>query len=152
MQEQWKTIEGFEDYKISNYGKVKSYRKGKEVILKGSISVKGYKQFQVNGRTYGGHVLVAMAFLGHKPNKMNIVVDHIDNNRQNNDFSNLQLITQRSNSHRLQERYLSKFKGVCVAGKKWRSRIYINGKQKFLGSFNCEFRAHLEYLKAVKCL
>jgi hypothetical protein len=83
---------------------------------------------------------------------MNIVVDHIDNNRQNNDFSNLQLITQRSNSHRLQERYLSKFKGVCVAGKKWRSRIYINGKQKFLGSFNCEFKAHLEYLKAVKCL
>jgi hypothetical protein len=151
MQEQWKTIEGFEEYLISNNGKVKSYRKGKEVILKGSISVKGYKQFQVNGRTYGGHVLVAMAFLGHKPNKMNIVVDHIDNDRQNNDFSNLQLITQRSNSHRLQENYQSRFKGVCVAGKKWRSRIYINGKQKFLGSFNCEFRAHLEYLKAVKC-
>lgn len=152
MQEQWKTIKGFEYYSISNYGQVKSYRTDKEKILKGSVSVKGYKQFEVNGRTYGGHVLVAMAFLGHKPDKMNIVVDHIDNNRLNNDISNLQLISQRSNSHRLQERYQSKFKGVCVARKKWRSRIYINGKQKFLGSFNCEFKAHVEYLKAVKSI
>jgi hypothetical protein len=146
--EQWKTIEGFEDYLISSKGRVKRFG----IELNGSTSNKGYKQFHVNGRTYGGHVLVAMAFLGHKPSGMNTVVDHKDNNRQNNDLSNLQLITQRSNSHRLRDAYKSKFKGVCVGGNRWRSRIYINGKQKFLGYFNCEFKAHLAYLKAVKSL
>ena len=149
--EQWKTINGFNGVIVSSKGRIKSLKLGIE--LNGSISSKGYKQFYVNGRTYGCHVLVAMAFLGHIPNKMRIVVDHKDNNKLNNDFSNLQLITQRSNCRRIQTNYKSKFKGVTGSHiNKWRSRIHINGKDKFLGYFNCEFPAHLAYLKAVRSL
>jgi hypothetical protein len=37
MEEIFKQIEGFEDYQISNLGRVKSFKKGREKILKSYI-------------------------------------------------------------------------------------------------------------------
>ena len=34
MQEEWRPIDGYEDYLISNLGRVKSFKQGKEMILK----------------------------------------------------------------------------------------------------------------------
>jgi hypothetical protein len=41
MEEIWKDIEGFPDYQVSNLGRVKSFKCGKEKILNGSKQ-KGY--------------------------------------------------------------------------------------------------------------
>ena len=40
----WKGIEGFDGYQISNYGRVKSLKYGKEKILKGVKNSWGYLQ------------------------------------------------------------------------------------------------------------
>lgn len=42
------------------------------------------------------HVLMAITFLGHVPGG-NIIVDHISNNKLNNNLSNIQLVTQQYN-------------------------------------------------------
>jgi hypothetical protein len=154
MSEEWKTIPGLEDYLISSNGRVKSYRNGKEKILKGSISVSGYKQYQLNGRTYGAHQIVAMAYLDYTPCGMSIVVDHIDTNKLNNNVSNLRLLSHRDNVHRFRKNRCSIFKGIYFhfGNTKYVARIYINKKMKYLGSFDCHIKAHLEYLKAIKNL
>ena len=38
----WKTVEDFPKYKISNYGRLKSYHSGKEKILKPYVNPYGY--------------------------------------------------------------------------------------------------------------
>ena len=42
MQEVWKNISGFDDYMVSNLGRVKSFKQNKETILKGHIGLDGY--------------------------------------------------------------------------------------------------------------
>lgn len=45
----------------------------------------------------------------------------------------------------------SVYKGVCVTrGDKWRSVIYVNGRQLYLGTFNSEVEAAKEYDLAAK--
>lgn len=40
--EVWKTIEDYPDYQVSNLGRVKSLRFGKERIIKGGFTTGGY--------------------------------------------------------------------------------------------------------------
>jgi hypothetical protein len=154
MIEEWKTIEGFEDYLISSKGRVKSFKRGKVKELKGSINRGGYLTYKVNNRSYGAQQLVAIVFLGHKTCGFELVIDHIDENPLNNCVSNLRIVTNRFNSRRNQKKYKSKYKGVCFQkqNNKWLSSIKISGIKKHLGYFNCEICAHLAYLKAVKKL
>ena len=42
MQEEWRPIDGYEDYLISNLGRVKSFKQGKEMILKPIRDANGY--------------------------------------------------------------------------------------------------------------
>lgn len=96
MKEIWKPIEGYEGkYMVSNTGKVKSlnYRRtGKEGILKGRINDKGYLRVELckDGRKkwYMIHRLVAHAFLENSQNLP--VVNHKDENKQNNCVQNLE--------------------------------------------------------------
>ena len=103
MKEIWKDIEGYEGlYQVSDLGRVKSLKFGKERILKQNQTYKGYLVVTLseNGKTKtrNVHVLVAMAFLDHKPDgTQKVVVDHIDNNKNNNTLDNMQLISHREN-------------------------------------------------------
>ena len=153
----WKEVKGFEDYEISNLGRVKSLArislknaKIKERILKGGKS-KGYRTVNLskNGipKTKSVHQLVAVAFLNHKPCKMNAVVDHINGAKEDNNVSNLQVISQRENTSKDKRNGSSKYVGVCWDkwNKRWKASIKINGKLNNLGSFRGELDAAKAY-------
>jgi hypothetical protein len=153
MQEVWKTITEISNmYQVSNTGKVKSFTQGIEKDLKCGIQKNGYKAVQINGRSYGVHQLVAIAFLDHKTSGLKLVVDHIDENRTNNNVSNLRIVTNRYNVYRVKKNFSSKYKGVCWRKdiKKWQARITIKNKLQLIGYFTCEICAHLAYLNEVK--
>lgn len=91
--EEWKIC--FENYEISNFG---NCRKG-DKIINGCIQNRGYRYFQVqrdNKRiNLLFHHLVAKCFIGERPKKL--VIDHIDQNKLNNNVDNLRYITQEEN-------------------------------------------------------
>ena len=162
MKEIYKNIKGYEGkYQVSNLGNVKSLnynRSGKERILKPSKDGGGYYKVLLakNGinKTSRIHQLVAIAFLNHKPDGYKIVVDHIDNNKLNNNTNNLQLISHRENLSKDKKGFSSKYTGVCwyKTSKKWLASITINGKQKHLGYFINELEASNKYQSILKTL
>lgn len=101
MKEIWKNVVGYENYKVSNFGRIKSlnYNKTKYAkilkpdIRRGYLSVTLYKN-RVRNR-FQVHRLVAINFL---PNVYNLpCVNHIDGNKQNNRIDNLEWCTYKQN-------------------------------------------------------
>lgn len=152
----WKTIEGFEDYQVSNFGRVKSLKRGKESIIKPSINNHGYYHIGLCGigkrKTIDVHKLVAIAFLNHKPCGFRLVVNHKDFNRLNNHVNNLEIVTTRENTNLIHKKHSSKYTGVSwhKSNKMWTAYIFVNKKLKHLGSYTNEYDAHLAYQKALK--
>jgi hypothetical protein len=155
----WKDIPNYEGmYQVSNLGNVKSFitHNGTNTrILKPSITIHGYLYVSVyrnlKQKKFSVHVLVAMAFLGHKPNgKLDIVVDHKDNNKLNNRLDNLQITTARENVSKDRKNKTSLFTGVCWKKdrNKWRASIHIEGEKVILGYFEEEINAANAYQEA----
>jgi len=102
MDETWKTIEGFENYKISNLGKVISYSQRNRfgLILKPKTDRYGYLAVTISNRKKPKYVtvhrLVALAFIPNPENKA--TVNHKDGNRKNNVFENLEWATVAENN------------------------------------------------------
>ncbi len=122
MEEVFKEIPDYPDYKVSNLGRVKSFKRNKEIFLKPINDTYNYLQVVLyknkKPRTIQVHRLVAMVFLNHIFNTSNgIVVDHINNNRQDNRLENLQLITIRQNNSKDRVGGASNFIGVYWNGK-----------------------------------
>jgi hypothetical protein len=93
--ELWKDIEGFENYQVSSWGRVR----GANGILKPYKNKKGYLKVGLmnGGKSHKKRVnrLVAMAFIDN-PNGCPFV-DHIDGNKENNSITNLRWVTDREN-------------------------------------------------------
>lgn len=159
----WKGVKGYEGiYEVSDFGNVRSLQRlikhresntlVKEKIMKPFLSKSGYFIIRLNknkiGKTYSIHQLVAIAFLNHKPCGYLLVVDHIDNNRLNNNLSNIQIVTNRENTSKRLTNHSSKYVGVAYDknNNKWLSSIRINGKSKHLGRFKTEEEASERYL------
>ena len=90
-------IEGFENYEVSNLGKVRNIKSG--IMLKPWLTKDGYLRhclYKHNKRkNLLLHRIIATAFIdnpGKKPQ-----VNHIDENKLNNDLSNLEWCTVREN-------------------------------------------------------
>lgn len=164
LKEEFRSIPGYEGYyEVSNFGNVKSLGNNKfckeRILSKRLIGSIGNQYYALllykdgKGKNMKIHILVAMAFLGHKPDGTHkIVVDHIDNNKLNNHLSNLQLISQRENSSKDKKNGSSEYPGVCWHKNlnKWVSYIKINGKLKHLGLFTSEEEAAEVYQNALK--
>jgi hypothetical protein len=157
MKELWKEIPGYEGlYEVSNIGNVKSLNynhTGKPELLKMPLASAGYPRVvlcrEKKKRTFYVHQLVAMAFLGHCPDKMEIHVDHINNIKTDNRVENLQLLSARQNTIKHFEgvETSSKYVGVIYSksNKKWRSRIVYKGRLHHIGYFKCEEKASFAY-------
>ena len=162
MSEIWKDVANYDGmYQISSLGRFKSFKRynnGK--ILIGGKDTKGYKNVGLNlngiSKIVNTHKLVAMAFLGHKPDGTNkLVVDHINNDKLDNRVENLQIITNRENASKDRKNGTSKYTGVSWSKtyNKWVSNIQINNKKISLGLFNTQEEAHEIYqlkLKTIK--
>lgn len=159
MKEVYKDLPNYEGhYKVSNLGNVKSIKFKKEKILKGATMNTGYRVVNLSlgksRKVWQVHQLVAITFLEHKINGHKLVVDHIDNNPLNNKLSNLQVVTHRKNLSKDKKGYSSKYVGITwhKVAKKWISQIEIKGERKYLGLFEDEYEAHLEYQKELEIL
>ena len=107
----WKPIKGYEGiYEVSDTGLVRScervicdsYHKTNKLyggkLLNPTLNKKGYLQVTLNNKTqktYGIHRLVAEAFISNPNNYP--VVNHIDENKQNNNVENLCWVSRSTN-------------------------------------------------------
>ena len=93
----WKDIKQYETYyQISNYGRVKNVRTGK--ILIGDINNAGYKRvclYQPIKKRFFIHRLVALHFCDKYSE--DLVVNHKDGNKLNNNAENLEWVTRSAN-------------------------------------------------------
>lgn len=96
----WRNVKGnWCTYWVSSLGNVKRTGKNKGKLIsirKKRRHINLYTEFgqSVNLRV---SQLVAIAFLGHKLDDSNMVIDHIDGNSKNDNVDNLQIITRGEN-------------------------------------------------------
>ena len=106
MKEEWKPIPDYPGYSVSSHGNVRG-KQGR--ILKRQHGKRGGNYPFVNltrwidkkwhRKNANIHVLVAEFFISPRPEEM--IVDHIDRNRENCYVGNLQYITQGENVRRI---------------------------------------------------
>jgi hypothetical protein len=144
MAEEWKDISGYEGlYQISSFGRVKSSSRkyGKERILKSFVERDGYFTVCLSKdnkrKTKRIHHLVWDTFGNQHRNGRKIVPDHIDENKLNNRFDNLQLLTLRDNLIKscITKRKYNLPTGVTPHYKKYQATIHFNGKNRALGTY-----------------
>ena len=96
MFRDYRRIEGYEDYIISNYGEVYSLKRGMVRDMKQHVGTHGYMQCRLStnarAKTLRVHVLVGNHFIGKRQGELTF--DHIDINRVNNRADNIRLATK----------------------------------------------------------
>lgn len=152
MSENWKSINGYENYEISDHGNIKIIKTNK--MLKPRDNNIGYYIITLSKdgikSTLKIHRLVAEAFLENPHNKE--CVDHIDRNKLNNHISNLRYATKSENNMNQSKRSdnTSGITGVNFdkARNKWKAQIQKDGKKINLGSFETKEEAIEARIKA----
>jgi hypothetical protein len=162
--EVWKTVtELGENYEVSSTGKVRRVKSQRVHILTPIANHRGYLRvcmsFRNKNYARSVHRLVADAFLEKKGNGN--VVNHIDGNKLNNNYENLEWTSQQKNHlHALalektqrcksprgayQREYIRKDGSTK---KVWYSQIAFNHEKKKLGVFETKHEAQLAFKKA----
>ena len=148
-----------EDFKIINLKDIlfKVYRDGRvekcrlfknkkeKLTLQKTNTHYGYYKTVIKKKDILIHRIIGYAFLGLDINNPKIYIDHIDHNRQNNNWLNLRIVTPQQNNFNF-----SNVKGYSLENNKYRANIKVNGKTIHLGTFEKEEDARNAYLEAKK--
>lgn len=99
LDETFKQVQGFENYLVSNHGRILNLDTGR--ILKPCTNTNGYHYVVLSkegkAKNFLVHRLVAQAFIPNIENKPQ--VNHIDENKKNNHLSNLEWATVKENAN-----------------------------------------------------
>ena len=142
MEEEFKKIDGYDNYEVSNQGYVRNTDTGR--VLKQGKNPNGYYFITLSkngiGKSFKIHRLIGLYFI---PNPENLrEIDHIDRNKTNNSISNLRWISHSNNNRNKpkKQNISSKFKGVSFYKGigKYVARIKINNKNKYIGYYDKE--------------
>ena len=167
MEEEWRTIEGFEGlYEVSSLGRVRSldrvitYVDGRKQNCKGKIisQVKnsyGYMKVSLTNnerirKTFLVHRLVAKAFIVNMENKAE--VDHINTIKDDNRVENLRWVTPKENSNNeLTKNHKSKSQKGRVFSEESKKKMSEASKGKQLSE---EHKKHIKesQFKKVYCI
>lgn len=110
--EVWKDVECYEGiYQVSNHGRVYSMRQDR--VMRLGISGSGYHQVHLYSEDRERecvfvHKMVARLFVENPDPVVNNVIDHVDCNKRNNHFSNLEWCTYTKNLERARNNGLIK--------------------------------------------
>jgi len=103
----------------------------------GSIKKDNYIHVVIFGKSYLMHRIIFLMFNGYMPNQ----VDHIDNNRLNNNINNLRASTHAQNQQNTKKyaNNTSGYKGVTFhkPNKKWLAQIRFDGNKIYLSASSC---------------
>ena len=147
-----------EDFKFFTMGEteLKVFRDGRIKYLDKRIKIwkdkkandnKGYLQTNINGKTVTVHTIIALCYLGEKPEGKQI--DHINSIRNDNRVENLQYITVSENIMKRTTMNGKPIKGYRQQPSgKFTVRIMINKKPTNLGTYDTEEEAIEIYIKA----
>jgi hypothetical protein len=107
----------------------------------------GYLRIQIVKTTYAAHRLAWLYMTGEMPDGQ---IDHIDQDKLNNRFSNLRLATESQNSCNRRGKGAIAAKGVTrhKRDRKYAARIKVNGKEICVGRFDSVDEAAHAYNKA----
>ena len=151
--ERWLLVNGYDNYEVSSIGRVRNNRSGR--ILKPGVNVHGYLfvVLSKNGKlnNYRVNRLVAEAFCKNPDGKT--YVDHIDNNRLNNHYTNLRWTTCSENNRNKQitSNNTSGYIGISwhKARCKWMATYSLDYKTHYIGSFKTKEDAARAYDRAI---
>lgn len=93
----------------------------------------GYRQGALCGQSCRAHRVAWKIIHGTEPEQ----VDHIDGNWQNNRIANLRNVSAAENRKNMRIRVdnATGAHGVCERNGKFRARIYLNGREHYIGTF-----------------
>jgi len=111
--ELWKPIlpqymDGCKDYLVSTHGRIK-HRLGYLVV---GSTLSGYKVFKIGKKTYRFHRMTAFMFVENPDDKH--VVNHIDGNKSNNHYSNLEWVSNQENCQHAHDTGLNRTKRAII--------------------------------------
>jgi HNH endonuclease/AP2 domain len=147
-----KSLKGIINYNPDTgiFTRIKTTRNVKSGDVAGHLTIHGYIAICVGGRKYSAHRLAWLYMTGEWPKDQ---IDHINCVRNDNRFVNLREATNSANQQNIKNPRSDNKSGLLGAffdpkSNKYTSRIKINKKRFYIGTFNTANEAHQAYLNA----